>query len=351
MKIQKYLALSLATFITVSLAACGGQTAQSTSSSSSSTVSTADIKEKEYDELKIVVGDIYNESTTQGQALNAFKDYVEKNSGGKIYVDIYHGGSLGSEGEHAQAQLEGSVDLIFSGTAGVGLYVPATAVFESWYAFDTIESIMDTYQSVEDTLDGAFQEQGFKLLGCYYDGPRQILTNKSIASISDLKGLKLRAPGSSIYVNSITALGANAISMSLGDVYTSLQTGAIDAMEGTVDLIVNQKFYEQAKYLVEDSHVYQPLFVTYNLNSWNKLSADTQQLIREGVTASEGAQLQLYIENLEKQNQILKDAGIEFLSLTDRDTWVEAVSKVSADYAAEYGELGQSILDAIQEHQ
>ena len=352
MKIHKILAWSLASLMTLSLAACGGNTDQKPPASSAPASSAAsDAGAKKYDKMTIVVGDIYNETTTQGQALNAFKEYVEKNSDGQIFVDIYHGGSLGSEGEHAQALLEGSIDLIFSGTAGVGLYAPATAVFEAWYAFGSIDGIMETYQSIEGTLDTAFQEQGFKLLGCYYDGPRQILSNKSITSIADLKGLKLRAPGSSIYVNSITALGANAISMSLGDVYTSLQTGAIDAMEGTVDLIVNQKFFEQAKYLIEDSHVYQPLFVTYNLKSWDKLNADTQKLIAEGVAASEEVQLTLYKENLEKQNQILKDAGIEFLTLTDRDGWIQAVSKVSSEYAAQYGDLGKSILEAIQKHQ
>ena len=347
---KKVLATLLAAALTLSLAACGGSSSNGGSSNGGSSQSgTAEApKEASYDNISIVVGDIYNETTTQGQALNAFKEYVEETSGGAVTVNLYHGGQLGSEGEHAQAQLEGSIDLIFSGTAGVGLYVPATAVFEAWYAFDSIEGIIETYQSLVPVLGEAFEAEGFKLLGCYYDGPRQILSNKEITSIDDVKGLKLRAPGSPIYVNSISAIGANAISMSLGDVYTSLQTGAIEAMEGTLDLIIGQKFYEQAKYVVVDSHVYQPLFITYNLNNWNNLNDATRQLIMDGVARSEEVQQQKYREALSGYEKTLKDAGLEFMELTDRDKWVEAVAQVSADYAAEYGELGQAILDAIK---
>lgn len=349
---KRLLALALAAAL-VGLSACSNSAPAETGSANSpaSTPAATDggaAASGSYDEVTILVGDIYNETTSQGQALNAFKEYVEETSGGAVKVDIYHGGSLGTEGEHAQGQLEGSIDLIFSGTAGVGLYVPSTAVFEAWYAFDSIDGIIDTYEDIEGDLDAAFQEQGFKLLGCYYDGPRQILSNKAITTLDDVQNLKLRAPGSAIYVNSITALGASAISMALGDVYTSLQTGAIDAMEGTLDLIVNQKFYEQAKYIIEDSHVYQPLFVTYNLSKWNELSADTQQLILDGVAHSEEVQIQLYHDAQDSYVQTLTDAGIEFMELTDRDAWVEAVSQVSSDYAAEYGELGQAILAAIQ---
>lgn len=356
---KKLLALILSAVMVLSLTACGdsGSATQPTDTAGSSTTGsgTAGTESGEaaasYDKTTIIVGDIYNENTTQGQALNAFKEYVESTSNGDVTVDIYHGGSLGSEGEHAQAQLEGSIDLIFSGTAGVGLFVPATAVFEAWYAFDSIDAIVATYESVQSTLDSAFSNEGFKLLGCYYDGPRQILSNKPITNIDDLKGLKLRAPGSAIYVNSISAIGANAISMALGDVYTSLQTGAIEAMEGTMDLIIAQKFYEQGKYLIKDSHVYQPLFITYNLNNWNRLNADTQQLILDGVARSEEVQLELYREALEGYEKTLQDAGLEFLTLTDRDKWVEAVAQVSGDYAAEYGDLGMAILKAMQEQQ
>ena len=353
---KKILCTLLAAAMVFSLAACG---ASDTGNENASKETEEAVSQKnegvesagDYDNITMRVGNIYNESTTHGQALDLFQQEIAEKSGGAITVDMYHGGSLGSEQDHIQAQKEGSVELIFSGTAGIGLYVPATAVFECFYAFEDISQIQEAVDTLYDDLDAACQAEGFKLLGCFFDGPRQILSNKEITNIEDLKGLKLRAPGSNIYVNSISALGAQAISMPLGDVYTSLQTGAIDAMEGTMDTITQQKFYEQGKYIIMDSHVFQPLFVTYNLDAWNALSADTQNLILECVSDAEKLQLSLHDTALEEEYTACEDAGLKIMELTDRDKWIEAVKETSAAYAQENGELGQKIYSVIQDIQ
>lgn len=301
----------------------------------------------DFEKLKIRTGNIYNKGTTQGLALEFIKATLAEASGGNLRVDIFHGGSLGSEKDHIEAQREGSLELLYSGTAGIGLYVPATAVFEAWYAFESIGQMNEAVESLWDDLDKAFMAQGFKMLGAFYDGPRQILSNRRITNFDELRGLRLRAPGAPIYVNSITALGAQAISMPLGDVYTSLQTKAVDAMEGTIDLISQQKFYEQAKYVIVDSHVFQPLFVTYNLEAWNKLQPATQQLILDTVAKASEYQRQLHAENLLKEIETIKAAGLEFVEITDRARWIEAVAPASKDYAAQYGELGAKIYDTV----
>ena len=340
---KKVIALFLTLCMVFALCACG-QEAEVAAPSPEETA-TAD---NDYQNVTITVADIYNATTSQGQALDAFKQYIEEKSGGKVKIDIYHGGELGTEAETAVAMKEGSIDLAFSGTAGIGQYIPALAVFECFYAFKNIDQMVQAVTDLYDTLDEAMMAEGFKLVGCYYDGPRQILSNKEITNIGDLNGLKLRAPGSSIYVNSITALGANAIAMPLGDVYTALQTGAIDAYEGTFDLMVNQSFYEQGKYIIMESHVYQPLFINYNLANWNKLNASTQALVLEAIDYSEEVQMKAYLEGLESYEKTLKDAGLTFLELTDRDKWAEAVAPASEEYAASYGELGQAILAEIK---
>lgn len=301
----------------------------------------------DYPKKKVRIGNPYNKGTTQGQGLELIKKIIQDESGGNLRGDIFHGGSLGSEKDHIQAQKEGSLELLFSGTAGIGLYVPATAVFEAWYAFESIDQMNDAVVSLWDDLDTAFMEQGFKMLGAFYDGPREILSNKRITTHADLVGFKLRAPGSPIYVNSISALGAQAISMPLGDVYTSLQTGAVGGMEGTIDLISQQKFYEQAKYIILDSHVFQPLFITYNLDAWNDLNKDAQDLVLKAVDEAAKLQRTLHKENLEKEIAKIKKSGVEFVDITDREKWVESVSQVSKEYADRYGDLGQKIYETV----
>ncbi len=323
--IRRILALALALAFLVCLAAAGA----------------------DYSKARIRIGNPYNKGTTQGQGLELIRKTLQSASGGALKVEIFHGGSLGSEKDHIQAQKEGSLELLFSGTAGIGLYVPATAVFEAWYAFASIGQMNEAVVSLWDDLDQAFQEQGFKMLGAFYDGPRQILSNKKITNIGDLNGFKLRAPGSPIYVNSISALGAQAISMPLGDVYTSLQTGAVGGMEGTIDLISQQKFYEQAKFIILDSHVFQPLFITYNLEQWNQLNQDTRDLILKAVNEAANLQRKLHAENLGKEVDKIKKAGLEFVEITDREKWIAAVAQVSKDYADKYGDLGRRIYETV----
>lgn len=304
----------------------------------------------EGEKVKIRFGSIYNETTTHGQAIEKFKKDIEEKSKGNITVEIFHGGLLGSEKDHAQAQKEDSLEMLYSGTAGVGLYVPATSVFESWYAFSSIQDIQAAVSNLYEDIDSALQSEGFKLLGAYYDGPREILSNKKVTNLQDLKKLKLRAPGAPIYVNSITALGAQAISMPLGDVYTSLQTGGIDAMEGTIDTIYGQKFYEVCKYVIQDAHVFQPLFITYNNEAWNRLSSSTQELILQVAQDSSDYQVKLHLENMQKDIDAIKDSGVEFIEITDRELWIDAVDEDTRKFAEENGELGLKIYEELKKY-
>lgn len=334
----------LALILLFSFSACGSEPAQENAGE--------DVAgDSGYEEATIRYGSIWNEETVYGQTLEKVKADIEEASGGKIVVDLYHGGVLGSEQEHAQAVKDGSLEMMYSGTAGVGLFVPATTCFETWFSFEDVDQLAEAVVTLWDDLDSALAKEGFKLLGAYYDGPRQILSNVKVTNLDELKGLKLRAPGAQVYVNSVTALGAQAISMPLGDVYTSLQTGAIDAMEGTIDTIYGQKFYEQGKYIIEDAHVCVPMFIVYNLDAWNALPAKSQELIAQVSKDSMDYHMELYKKAVNEEIEILKASGVEFVAITDREKWVEAVYDASEEYVAKYGELGQKIREVVKSYQ
>ncbi|GAB2046000.1 TRAP transporter substrate-binding protein [Agathobaculum sp. TL06] len=308
----------------------------------------AEVGDNGFEKITIRYGNPYNEETSQGQALNYFKELVEEGSGGNITVDIFHGGTLGSEQNHIQAQKDGSIEMLFSGTAGIGLYVPELAVLESFFAFDSNDELNATLDSVWTDIDQAMQDEGFKLLGVFNDAStRQILSSTPINSFEDASGLKMRTPSSPIYIECITALGMQSVTMPLGDVYTSLQTNAIAAMEGTIDIVRNQKFFEQAKYYIETEHVFPALYVTYNLDAWNNLSENTQVLIADAVEQSVSYQNELSEKNLNESIEFLKEAGIEFIQIEDRDVWREAVKDTAKKYASEQGPLGETIFANI----
>lgn len=344
---KKILCLALALTMIFALAACGAKTPTEPSTAPADP-SAAPEEEVVYDKITITASNFNPQDSSYGQAMDAFKEFVEEKSGGNVTIDVYHAGALGAEKECAEGVYEGSIDMMFSGTGGIGNFIPATAAVECWFVVQDIDQLQTVIDELNPDFQTAFSDAGFEYLGCFYDGPRYMCSSKEVDSIDDLNGLKWRVPTSTIYIQSVEALGASAISMSLGEVYTSLQTGAIDALEGSLDSIVTYKYYEQAKYLVETAHVYQPLFIFFNKSNFEGLNADTQALIKEGIEYAEGIQLDIWKANNATQREYLESQGMTFVPLTDRDAWVEAVDAASYAYCEGCGELGLKVYDTIK---
>lgn len=332
----------------LSLSACGGNDSAANEQESGSS-NNEDGSMGQAEEVTIRIGNFYAQDTTYGVAFDSLKEEIEEKSNGTITVDIFHGGSLGSEQDHIQAVHEGSLEMMHSGTAGIGLYVPETAVFELWYNFQSLDQLQTAFEQLKPELGEMCEAEGFKLLGAYFDGPRNILSNKKVETIDQLQGLGFRVPDSTLYVSMAGALGTNAITMPYGDVYTSLQTGAIDAMEGTPDSVLQENFYEQASYYILDEHVYQPLSIIYNLDAWNNLSTEQQEIIETAVINASDYHLTLVKDANEQALSELEENGIELVEVTDSEKWREAVAEANQTFAEEQGEKGEMIYSVMQE--
>lgn len=315
----------------LAVSACGGGTSPSA----------------EDEAVKVRVGNIYAQSTSYGKALDKLAKDVEEASDGSIELQVFHDSSLGSEKDHIEAVREGSLEMMETGTAGIGLFVPETAVFELWYANDDIKTLVDAFSETTPVLEKRYAEEGFQLLGAYFDGPRSILSTKEVRDLNGVRGLKLRVPNSPLYVSSAKALGAQAITMPLGDVYTGLQTGAVEAMEGTPDSVFQAKLHEAAKFYVKDAHVFQPLSIVYNKAAWDKLSKEQQNILRDAVTKNSEYHLSLVEKANEDALTGMKDAGVKVVDINDRDKWAAAVEESNQAFAAKFGEIGTAILAAM----
>ena len=297
--------------------------------------------------IKLRYASVYTADSHYGRAIERFKEIVERESGGALFIDTFHDALLGPESEMIQSQKDGGIEIAFSAASGIGLYVPSTLILESFFAYEKLDEVRNHFESLREELDAAYQAEGFKLIGGFYDGYRNILSkNKPIYNLDDVKRLKMRSPTNPMYSGCIEALGAQAIAMPLGDVYTSLQTGAIEACEGTLDTIYNQKFYEQAKYLIWDSHTWVPMSVTFNLASWNSLSGEHQKIILDAAAKATEYQVELFNAQCDRQLEEMKATGVTVCEVTDREKWVEAVAPVLEKLANQYGELGIKIYES-----
>jgi|AntAceMinimDraft_1070359.scaffolds.fasta_scaffold65326_1 tripartite ATP-independent transporter DctP family solute receptor len=298
-------------------------------------------------ELTIRYASIQAENSPIGIALNEMKDAISEASGGSIEMELFLGSTLGSEQDHIEAVREGSVELMESGTAGISLFVPETALFELWYANDSVESLVGAFEAVSPELDERYATHGFKLLGAFYDGPRHIISTEPIRSLEDMQGIKMRVPGSDLYVQMANGLGSQATALPFGDVYTGLQNTTIDGAEGSPTVLLTQGWGEVAKYVTLDAHVYQPLSIIFTLETWNSLTAEQQSIIENAINAASEKQLALLLDANDTALAALEELGVELIVLEDREAWKARIQPAIDNFNKSMGEDGQLILDAL----
>lgn len=342
---SKLLSIGLTATAALVLSACGGGGAipeePVSTGGSGESVETAEV------ELTIRYASIQAENSPIGTALKAMKDSISEASGGSIEMELFLGGTLGSEQDHIEAVREGSVELMETGTAGISLFVPETALFELWYANDSVESLVQAFEGVTPELDARYADHGFKLLGAFYDGPRHIISTEPIRNLEDMQGIKMRVPGSDLYVQMANGLGSQATALPFGDVYTGLQNTTIDGAEGSPTVLLTQGWGEVAKYVTLDAHVYQPLSIVFTLDTWSSLTAEQQSIIEGAIQEASEAQLTLLQDANEAALAELEELGVELIELEDREAWKLRIQPAIDSFNESMGDNGQLILDAL----
>lgn len=344
MKIKRTsIGLTVAAVLMLSACGSGGEIPESPSSTGGEEESAPTAEA----ELTIRYGSIQPGNSPIGTALNAMKESISEASEGSIEMELLLGSTLGSEQDHIEAVREGSIELMETGTAGISLFVPETALFELWYANDSVEALADAFEEATPELDSRYAEQGFKLLGAFYDGPRHIISNEPIRSLEDMQGIKMRVPGSDLYVDMANGLGAQATALPFGDVYTGLQNTTVDAAEGSPTVLVTQGWGEVAKYVTLDAHVYQPLSIVFTLDTWNSLTAEQQGVIENAIDEASEAQLELLLESNQAALAELEELGVELIELDDRDAWKERIQPAIDGFTDIIGDDGRLITEVL----
>lgn len=298
-------------------------------------------------ELTIRYGTYQPEDSIYGVAIQSMIDRIHEASNGSIAVDFFPGGTLGSEQNHVEAVREGSLEMVETGTAGISNFIPESALFELWYANDDAEALAAAFETARPQLAELYEAQGFQLLGAFYDGPRSIVSLEPIESLEDVQGARLRVPSSDLYVQMADGLGAQATVLPLGDVYTGLQNGTIDAAEGSPNVILTNGWSEVARNVTLDRHVYNPLSIVFTLETWNGLTDEQREIVQTAVDEASAEQLELLEQTNAEALEQLRADGVNIIELDDREAWAERVASASEQFAAEIGDSGQFITDAL----
>lgn len=214
-------------------------------------------------------------SSTQ-QMLAAFRDALKQEMGNDVQIEYFDSGTLGDEIVHMQQVRTGQLDVIPIGSDAVQLD-KKFAVFDIPFLFSSREQVSAVLDGpIGKELDQSFQANaGLKVLGFGEIGFRNITNNvRPIVKPEDLKGLKLRTPGSKTRILSFEMLGASPIKMNMGEIYLSLQQGVIDGQENPFGNIVKNSWYEVQKYISLSRHVYTPITFVMNKQRYDSLTPE-----------------------------------------------------------------------------
>lgn len=226
-----------------------------------------------------------NEDSAWHVGVLKFKEIVETKTNGKFEITAYTSDQLsgGNQATGIELVQTGSTDIhLTDALVWSSIQPKAIAPAMPW--------LMPTYEDVDKYMAGdggeaiktALGESGVVCIGIGENGYRQVVnTRNAITSPEDMTGLKMRIPGSNVHVSLLKYIGADPITMSQSEVYTSMQQGSIEAAENTVDLLLSQRTLEVVDYLTLWNYSYDPLFLTVSQKLWDSLSDEEKQIFNE----------------------------------------------------------------------
>lgn len=281
-----------------------------------------------------------------------FAEIVAAKSGGKLKLNLFPGGTLGSDAASVSALQGGTVEIVILNSGILASQVKAFEIYDFPFMFATP-------QEADAVVDGAFGTKLHAMLAdkgivglAYWELGFRDLTNsrRAITKVDDIAGLKLRVIPNAINVDWVKALGANPTPLAFPELYAALEQKAVDGQENPVSVILANKFAEVQKYLTLTHHQYNPQSVIFSRKVWDTLSADERRILQDAAHEAARFQRQVSREAASGALEQLKKAGMQVSEFTPAETAKlrEKMKPVIDKHAAGVGEaLVREIQSAI----
>ena len=237
----------------------------------------------QFKERNFRVSNGVNKEHPMGNGLAKMGACTLEKSGGKMKIQPFWDGALGSDLTSTQSVRTGSLEMVITSTAPVVSIVPELGVFDLPFLFNTASE-------ADKVLDGKSGEWfaaklpavGLVNLAWWENGFRHTTNSKRpINKVEDFEGVKMRVMQNTIFLDTFKTLGSNAVPMAFTEVYSALETKTVDGQENPFSNIENMKFYEVQKYLTLTKHAYSPTLVLFSKKIWDTLSPQEQTTLRE----------------------------------------------------------------------
>lgn len=229
---------------------------------------------------------VFTDQDIRAEMMNLFSAQIAEN----FTLEPYYGGTLFKQGTELVALQRANLEMGNIAPQDISNQIPAWSVLTSAYLFrdaDHLRTFFDSDLGAE-FKQMATDQLGIHILGPTYFGTRQVglRIDKEIKTPADMAGIKLRMPGGDAWQFLGTSLGANPTPMAYAEVYTGLQTGAIDGQDNPLPNVENMKFYEVMDQLVMTSHLVGFDLLVVSGEAWNAMTPEQQTQVQAAATAA-----------------------------------------------------------------
>jgi TRAP-type transport system periplasmic protein len=322
------------------IASCSSGTTQSTSSPISTSVTQTSVSQVTL-RLTLVqppMDDIAKEMFELAKRFNA-------RTGGKYIIEVYPAEQLAKYPETLDAVRTGAVEMANVGWGGFMNNLPILGAAEIPFLYESPEANAKVAAALPGLYDAQFQSSyNQKALACHFVGGIEVPSNKPIKKLEDWKGITIA--GSTYYGPELAKIfGAAPVFVPWTDFYGSMEKGVVDTVLDSPAFTVIGKLYEVIKYDTVFYGLGSSHGITINLNVWNKMPKDIQNILVEETNKSTDKISSFYIGFYKDCINKLSESGVEvyFVPKAERDRWKSAASKYIGEQEVIMGEVGQKI--------
>jgi tripartite ATP-independent transporter DctP family solute receptor len=266
-----------------------------------------------FENRTIRVSNGVNEDHPNGVGVRHLATCAASRTGNRMRINGFWGGALGGDLQATQALRAGTQEMVVTSSSPLVGMLPALGVFDLPFLFANeaeADAILDGEFGADMTrrLDGiglvnlAYWENGFR---------NTSNSRRAITRWEDFNGVRMRVMQNNIFLDTFRNMGSNAIPMAFGEVFTALETRAIDGQENPLVTIETSRFNEVQRFLSLTRHAYTPFLVLYSKQLWDRLSAAEQQVLRTCSVEARDVQRRANRQGNEASLQSLRRAGMQ----------------------------------------
>lgn len=294
------------------------------------------------DSFRMKIASVGSETHPSTLALVEMKDFIEKESSGRVSVSLYVNSALGGDRQISEGMQLGTIEAGIVGTTILAAFNQKFNVFDLPFLFKDKEA---AYRSIDGEIGKVLNEsilsQGLRIVGYGVNGYRHITNNRGpIYAPADLSGLKIRCMENPIHVATFKLMGANPTPMSFSELYTALAQKTVDAEENPINLVFSSKFYEVQKYYSLTGHLFAVVPLVVGEKWFQGLPEDIQSIVLQAGKLYQDREREINESQEESMLGEMIKSGLQVNELSDsqKQVFIEATLPIYDQFKDKIGE-------------